>query len=153
MISHIFMYFMLLAWRWKCEVDAFSQIKKKVTSCDKRSFSRVILYWNLINTSNTKLSQMCLKIIDRYSFLRLHTACRFTFSELHSLTFYKIVIWNNKINLQDLLYCTVTIEKAAIHIVATEIRNLPHRETFSASSSCCINLWQKRVLKLLDGLC
>ena len=36
---------------------------------------------------------------------------------------------------------TITTEKAAKHIVASIIRKWPHRETFSASSSCCMNLW------------
>jgi len=37
----------------------------------------------------------------------------------------------------------VTIEKAAKHIVTSKSRKWPHRETFSASSSCCMNLWMK----------
>jgi len=37
----------------------------------------------------------------------------------------------------------VTIEKAAKHIATSKIRKWPHRETFSASSSCCMNLWMK----------
>jgi len=43
-----------------------------------------------------------------------------------------------------LLYRTVTAENAAKHIVASIIRKWPHRETLSASSSCCMNLWIKR---------
>jgi len=39
---------------------------------------------------------------------------------------------------QDLLYRTVTTENAAKHIVTSIIRKCPHRETFSASSSCCM---------------
>jgi len=49
-----------------------------------------------------------------------------------------------------LLYCTVTTEKAAVHIVASKIRKWPHRETFSVSSSCCTNLWERSILKLLE---
>jgi hypothetical protein len=37
-------------------------------------------------------------------------------------------------------YRTVTAEKAAKHIVASIIRKWPHRETFSASSRCGMNL-------------
>jgi len=43
--------------------------------------------------------------------------------------------------MQQFLYCTVTAEKAVKHIVASNIRKWPHRETFSASSRCCMNLW------------
>jgi hypothetical protein len=42
------------------------------------------------------------------------------------------------------LYCTVTTEKAAKHIVASKSIKCPHRETFSASSSCCMNLSIRR---------
>ena len=44
-------------------------------------------------------------------------------------------------NMQYFLYCTVATEKAAKHIVASKIRKWPHTEIFSASSSCCMNLW------------
>jgi hypothetical protein len=52
------------------------------------------------------------------------------------------------------LYCTVTTENAASHIVASIIRKWPHRETFSASSSCCMNLWIRGtdVQKILNVL-
>ena len=52
------------------------------------------------------------------------------------------------------LYCTVTIENAARHVVTSNIRKWPHRETFSTSSSCCMNLWIKRtgVQKILNVL-
>jgi hypothetical protein len=43
-------------------------------------------------------------------------------------------------NMQLFLYSTVTAEKAAKHIVTSKIRKWPHRETFSASSICCMNL-------------
>ena len=43
----------------------------------------------------------------------------------------------------EVLYHTVTAENAAKHIVASIIRNWPHREIFSASSSCRIRLWVK----------
>jgi len=43
--------------------------------------------------------------------------------------------------MQQFLYCTVTAEKAVKHIVASKIRKWPHRETFSASSRWCRNLW------------
>ena len=46
-------------------------------------------------------------------------------------------------NMQHFLYRTVTKEKAAKQIVTSVITKWPHRETFSASSSCCINLWIK----------
>jgi len=56
-----------------------------------------------------------------------------------------------------LLYCTVTIENEAKHIAASKIRKWPHTETFSDSSICCTNLWDRGILKLLedtrDGLC
>ena len=54
------------------------------------------------------------------------------------------------IKLQNLLYCTVTTEKAAVHIVTSKIRKWPQREKFSASSSCCMNLWDRGILKLLE---
>jgi hypothetical protein len=57
------------------------------------------------------------------------------------------------IKLQDLLYCTVTREKAAIHIVASKIRKSPHRGTFSASSSCCMNLSDRGIMKVLEDIC
>ena len=44
------------------------------------------------------------------------------------------------IKFQDMIYSTVTAEKAAKHIVAIKIRKWPHREKFSTSSSCCMNL-------------
>jgi len=47
---------------------------------------------------------------------------------------------SNCITLQNFLYCTATIEKAAMHNVASKIRKCPHRPIFSASSSCCMNL-------------
>ena len=52
------------------------------------------------------------------------------------------------------LYCTVTTENAARHVVTSNIRKWPHRETFSTSSSCCMNLWIKRtgVQKILNFL-
>ena len=42
---------------------------------------------------------------------------------------------------ENFLYFTVTTEKAAKHIPTSVIRKWPHRETFSVSSSCCMNLW------------
>jgi len=45
--------------------------------------------------------------------------------------------------MQHFLYRTVTAEKAEKHIVTSAIRMWPHRETFSASSICCIYLWIK----------
>jgi len=42
--------------------------------------------------------------------------------------------------MQQFLYCTVTREKAVKHNAANTIRKWPHRETFRASSSCCMNL-------------
>jgi len=44
-------------------------------------------------------------------------------------------------NMHYFLYCTVATEKAAKHIVPSKIRNWPQTETFSATSSCCMNLW------------
>jgi hypothetical protein len=50
--------------------------------------------------------------------------------------------------MQQFLYYTVTAEKAAKHIVASKIRNWPHRATLSASSSCCMNLYMRRTRAL-----
>ena len=50
---------------------------------------------------------------------------------------FKILLFSMK---KVLLNCTVTTEKAAMHIAASEIRKKPHTETFKVSSSCCINL-------------
>ena len=58
---------------------------------------------------------------------------------------------------QQFLYCTVTTEKAAKHIAANMTRKWPHRPIFSASSSCCMYLWMRRVIlispreKFCDG--
>ena len=46
-------------------------------------------------------------------------------------------------NILQFLYCTVTAEKAAKHIVTSIIKKWPHREILNASSSCCVNLWIK----------
>jgi len=43
--------------------------------------------------------------------------------------------------MQHFLYCTVTRENAAKHIATSVIRKWPHKETFSASSRYCMNLW------------
>jgi len=40
--------------------------------------------------------------------------------------------------MQQFINCTVTIEKAAKHIATNTIRKCPHRQIFSASSSCCM---------------
>jgi hypothetical protein len=68
-------------------------------------------------------------------------------SILHCVTFKKSVSlyccrW------QQILYCTVTTEKAAKHIVANRTRKWPHRPIFSASSRCCMNLWMRRDIVL-----
>jgi hypothetical protein len=54
--------------------------------------------------------------------------------------------------MQQFLYCTVTTEKAAKHIVASKIRKWPHRGTFSASSRLCTYLYMRRrgIIKLLE---
>jgi hypothetical protein len=62
----------------------------------------------------------------------------------HILSF-NILQCNNK---KYFLYHTVATEKAAKHIVANKIRKWPHRETFSASSMYCMNLWIKGTMSL-----
>jgi hypothetical protein len=44
-------------------------------------------------------------------------------------------------NIQQILLCTVTAEKAAKHTATSNIKKWPHRQTFSASSRYCMNLW------------
>jgi len=63
-----------------------------------------------------------------------------TFSRLHGVTFHKTIVYS-WYNMQQILYCTVTSEKAARQIVTSVNRKWPHREIFSTSSSCCMNLW------------
>jgi hypothetical protein len=49
-------------------------------------------------------------------------------------------------NMQQILLFTVTAEKAVKHIATSKIRKWPHRQTLSASSSCCMNLWIRRTV-------
>jgi len=54
--------------------------------------------------------------------------------------------------MQQFLYCTVTRENAAKHIATSTIRKWPHRETFSASSKCCMNLRFKGQFQCIENI-
>ena len=54
--------------------------------------------------------------------------------------------------MQQFLYCTVTAEKAEKHMVASAIRKWPHRETFRASSSCCMYLRLKGQVNYIENI-
>ena len=86
------------------------------------------------------------KHFDMLSTLKTEVGCWRTSTILQSVTIHHSISYTYTYcyNMQQILLCTVTTEKAAKHIATRKIRKWPHRETFNASSRYCVNLWIKR---------
>jgi len=95
-----------------------------------------LLYTHTYTHTHTHKHMQTYMDLDKLSILKIYVRCWFTSTIIQSVTFQQRCY-----NTQKFLYRTVTAEKATIHIVDSKIRKWPHRETFSASSSCCMNLW------------
>jgi hypothetical protein len=90
----------------------------------------------------------CLQLVCRVTLVKelkmlcgdnLPMKCRFEVGFAKSVSLYGYR-W------QQILYCTVTVEKAPKHIVANRTRKWPHRPIFRVSSRCCMYLWMRRAI-------
>ena len=98
-INNSFIYFILLAWRWLPDVDKYSEFKSLNTYRFywTQFISRAIWYWNFnFAECDMQLSPTSLKIILKYSTLRMEANYGLKYTRSNSLIFPSTDIFNDK---------------------------------------------------------